>query len=146
MHFDESSTVCRAAIRVLHKIQGAHQGCPEVPGKTPNGLSIDLYPVSSTIDVAPFVGEHTEAGNLVLSESACDQYCSSSQMLLLCRLVWLFSGCHMVVSQKCHVLESLSARLGWLLSVPAVSGQCQLVPLPFFEICEPHFKACQPHK
>ena len=57
--------VRRAAIRVLHKDKGACQGRPEVPGKTPNGLSTDLYPMGGTIEVFPFVGEHTEAGNLV---------------------------------------------------------------------------------
>ena len=60
------------AIRVLHKTEGAHQGRPEMPGKTPNGLSTDLYPVGSTIEVFPFVGERTKAGNLGLSGSACD--------------------------------------------------------------------------
>lgn len=52
--------------------KGAHQGRPVVSGKTPNGLSTDLYPIGSTIEVSPFVGEHTEAGSLVLSGSACD--------------------------------------------------------------------------
>ena len=70
--FCYASTACRAAIRVLHMTKGAHQGRPVVPGKTPNGLSTDLYPIGSTIEVSPFVGEHTEAGNLVLSGSACD--------------------------------------------------------------------------
>ena len=56
----------RAAIRVLHKDKGARQGRPEVPGKTPNGLSIDLYPIGSTIQVFPYIGQHIEIGNLVL--------------------------------------------------------------------------------
>lgn len=47
----------RAAIRVLHKDKGARQGRPEVPGKTPNGLSIDLYPIGSTLEVFPFIGQ-----------------------------------------------------------------------------------------
>ena len=50
--------VRRAAIRVLHKDKGARQGCPEVPGKTPNGLSTDLYPIGCTIEVFPFIGEY----------------------------------------------------------------------------------------
>ena len=95
--FCYASTVCRAAIRILHKTEGARQGRPEVPGKTPNGLSTDLYPIGSTIEVFPFVGEYTEAGNLFLSASASDEYCSSLHMLLLCRPVWLFSHCHMAV-------------------------------------------------
>ena len=70
--FYYASVVCRAAIRVLHKTTGAHQGHPQVLGKTPNGLSTDLYPIGSTIEISPFVGEQPEAGNLVLSGSACD--------------------------------------------------------------------------
>ena len=57
--------VRRAAIRVLHKDKGARQGRLEVPGKTPNGLSTDLYPIGCTIEVFPFVSEHIEASNLV---------------------------------------------------------------------------------
>ncbi|KAL3160388.1 hypothetical protein ABBQ32_010713 [Trebouxia sp. C0010 RCD-2024] len=34
----------RAAIQVLHNTKDAHQGPPEVPGKTPNGLSTVLFP------------------------------------------------------------------------------------------------------
>lgn len=54
---DDLVETSRAAIRVLHKTKDAHQGRPEVPGKTPNGLSIDLYPIGSTIEVSPFVGQ-----------------------------------------------------------------------------------------
>lgn len=67
-----ASTVCRAAIRILRKTEGARQGRPEVPGKTPNGLSTDLYPIGSIIEVFPFVGEYIEVGNLFLSASASD--------------------------------------------------------------------------
>ena len=71
--FCYANTACRAAIRVLHKTNSAHQARPEVPGKTPNGLSTALYPVGSIIEVSPFVGEHHEAGNLVVFASGCDQ-------------------------------------------------------------------------
>ncbi len=53
-----SSCVFRAAVRVL-QIEGdrASQSRPEVPAKTPDGLSISLFPVGCTIEVFPFVGE-----------------------------------------------------------------------------------------
>lgn len=54
---DDLVETSRAAIRVLHKDKGARQGRPEVPGKTPNGLSTDLYPIGCTIEVFPFVGQ-----------------------------------------------------------------------------------------
>lgn len=54
---DDLVETSRAAIRVLYNTKGAHQGRPEVPGKTPNGLSTELYPVGSTIEIFPFVGQ-----------------------------------------------------------------------------------------
>lgn len=86
--------VRRAAIQVLHKDKGARQGRPEVPGKTPNGLSTDVYPIGCTIEIFPFVGEHIEAGNLVLFDLPAvdiDAYGFSSHGLLLRRPICLSS-------------------------------------------------------
>ncbi|KAL3151213.1 hypothetical protein ABBQ38_013054 [Trebouxia sp. C0009 RCD-2024] len=54
---DDLVETSRAAIRVLHNSKDAHQAPPEVPGKTPDGLSTELFPVGSTVEVFPFVGQ-----------------------------------------------------------------------------------------
>lgn len=53
-----ASCVFRAAVRVL-QFGGdiASQSRPEVPAKTPDGLSTSLFPVGCTIEVFPYVGE-----------------------------------------------------------------------------------------
>lgn len=87
--------VRRAAIRVLHKDKGARQARPAVPGKTPNGLSTDLYPIGCTIEVFPFIGEHIEAGNLVPFDlpvmnivSAHRRCCFAGQSAFLLTDIW----------------------------------------------------------
>ena len=134
--------LCRAAIRVLqHEKKGVRQS-PQVPGKTPNGLSIDLFPTGSTIEVFPFVGECSVQLWVLFKLAICLTSVCSRQSnwytMLLCRPVWLLFVCDMAVSQGWHcglcLLAKQTFETGSCLTdqwMPWYAVSCVLIICPF---------------